>query len=129
MFASRGAKGHTLLIVKSSWRMPPVDTAGKYVSYHEARSGDRWFFIGDRRAKTAVLYGTDIETPRAVTAENPYPNIVFLSRDEQVWLVACVMACFDVTYEEAVGRYNRGAKDAFEDAEAELARREAAGVA
>jgi hypothetical protein len=111
MFKSKKKGERAILIVGNKHapgcgKTPEVDVTGSYVSYYENSFGEQWVFVGNRSDGSIDLYGGDIgwDEPRRATAVKPYPCIM-MGHSEQVWYVACLMACFDLLYNDAFGRY------------------------
>lgn len=68
-------------------------------------------FIGDPSTGTAKIRGGDVgwQTEHDISLKNPCPDMI-LNEPEKLWIITCVMAMSNSTFDEVVGNYNRTAQ-------------------
>jgi hypothetical protein len=103
---------------------PSLDVPGNYLAYFENRRGEQWVFVGDRDARTAVVYGGDIgwDNPQHLTADEPCPDVV-LSESERLWIVLCFAALTGERVSEVARRYDAHTERIARRVQEELRRR------
>jgi hypothetical protein len=115
MIAKKCAGGRLLEIdnfhVADCGPPPCLDATDKYIGYFENPHGEQWVFIGDSETGNAVIRGGDVGwvAEHNISLKNPCPNMI-LNEPEKLWLVTCLMAMSQLSFEEVVAKYNKAAK-------------------
>ena len=86
---------------------PTVDAAEKFVSYFENGFGEQWVLVGDKASGKAHIYAGDCHWGESmeVSVDQPYPRAT-LQEAEKMWLVACLAAMGNKSFDDVLGRYN-----------------------
>jgi hypothetical protein len=89
---------------------PSLDAADRYLGYFENCCGEQWVFVGDRETGEAVIRGGDTgwETEYKVSLTKPCPADLVLSEEEKHWIIACIMAMSDTSYDAIASAFAAG---------------------